>query len=409
MYDCMLFYNLLTKSYFLGRLQFPHIIDLLVTKDAMAKRQAQSTTYEDPRTLLLGVFLPTNKTPDIDGYFEEFQSLADTLGVNAVATLNVKLRLIERGTLLTKGKLQDLMDLCEKEKIEHVICSEILSPLQERNLEDMTGCKVWDREQMILEIFRNAAHSSEGKIQVKMAEVKFLKTRMAGKGIELAQQPGFIGSRGPGETEKEVIKRFFSEKLRQAQKHLEVLQKVRDVQRKRRMGSGFPMVCLVGYTNAGKSSLLNRLTNSEVAVEDKLFVTLDTATRELFVQGEKTALISDTVGFISKLPHNLIEAFRSTLDEVRYADLLLHVIDLSNPLWEDQVGTVHQTLRDLEISKPMLYVFNKIDKLKPADLDTLKAKLELFYTPYVMIETMTKEGSIPLTDFLKGYNFKTSL
>lgn len=375
----------------------------------MAKRQAQSTTYEEPRTLLLGVFLPTNKTPDIEGYFEEFQSLADTLGVTPIAHLFVKLRSIERGTLLTRGKLQDLMDLCEKEKIEHVICSEILSPLQERNLEDMTGCKVWDREQMILEIFRNAAHSSEGKIQVKMAEVKFLKTRMAGKGIELAQQPGFIGSRGPGETEKEVIKRFFSEKLRQAQKQLDVLQKVRDVQRKRRMGSGYPLVCLVGYTNAGKSSLLNRLTNSEVLVEDKLFVTLDTATRELFVDGHKTALISDTVGFISKLPHNLIEAFRSTLDEVRYADLLLHVVDISNPLWEDQINTVHQTLRDLEVVKPMLYIFNKIDKVNPSDLVVLQTKLELFYSPYVLIETVTKEGSKPLIDFIKEYNFDIAL
>jgi len=375
----------------------------------MAKRQAESTQIEQPRTLLLGVFLPTNKSFDTAEYFEEFESLTRTLGIVPIAHLFMKLRSMERGTLITSGKLNELVALCEKEKIDQIICSEILTPLQERNIEDFTSCKVLDREQLILEIFKNAAHTSEGKIQVKMAEVKFLKTRMAGKGIELAQQPGFIGSRGPGETEKEVIKRYFAEKLRQAQKQLDTLQRVRDAQRKRRLHSGIPLICLIGYTNAGKSSLLNRLTNSSELVENKLFVTLDTATRELFVEGEKIALISDTVGFISKLPHTLIESFRSTLDEVRYADFLLQVVDLSNPAWTDQMKIVQDTLDELGVKKPMLYVFNKIDRLTPELLAQYKAHIEPLYQPHVLISTLSKDGIQELIDQLKARFIHSSL
>lgn len=359
----------------------------------------------DKKILLLGIETPFNKVKNIQNYFDEFLSLIKTLGVKSDEQIFIRLRNIDKATFLTKGKVQELIDFCQAKEIDRIICSEILSPLQERNLEELTNCEVWDREKLILEIFRNAAHSAEGKIQVEMAEIEFFQTRLAGKGIEFSQQAGFKGGRGPGETAKEVLKRHLEDKYRQAKKKLETLQRSREIQRKQRIGSNVPFICIIGYTNAGKSSLLNILTKSQVLAEDKLFATLDTTTRELFIDSQKKALISDTVGFISQLPHHLIEAFKSTLDELRYADLLLHVVDLSNQAWEDQIRVVHETLDDLKISKEMLYVFNKTDLLKAEDLKNLEPKIAL-YQPNVKINTRSKEGISELITFLKNYQLE---
>lgn len=371
----------------------------------MATKETISTQSFDVRkVLLLGIYAPYNKLATAESYFEEFKSLVDTLGVKYEFEMMTKLRTIDKGYFLSQGKLDELIEICEREKIDDIICSELLTPLQERNLEDITECVVRDREQLILEIFRNAAHTSEGKIQVEMAGIKFLKARIAGKGKEFAQQAGYKGGKGPGETEKEVLRRIFAEKIRQAQKRLDILQKSRDVQRKQRLASNVPLICIVGYTNAGKSSLLNILTKSHVLAENKLFATLDTTTRELFIDGKKKALISDTVGFISQLPHHLIEAFKSTLDELRYADLLLHVIDLSNPSWEDQVQVVNDTLEDLEVSKPILHVFNKVDRIAPAKLEMLKLELGVYF-PYVLTSSLEKDGVAELVEYLGAYVF----
>jgi GTP-binding protein HflX len=369
----------------------------------MSKSQMFVVNEAHPKTALIGVYTPNNQIGDPDYYYQEFLSLVQTLGTPYDLTFFMKLRAPDNNMFLTKGKLEELSTFCRENNVEYMIFSEILSPLQERNLENALGCTVSDREQLILEIFKKSAHTSEGKIQVDMAEIDYLKTRIIGRGKDLAQQAGMIGTRGPGETIKEEVKRHFAEKLRQAKKRLDVLEKSRAVQRKQRANSHIPLICIIGYTNAGKSSLLNRLTKSSILAEDKLFATLDTTTRELFVDGKKKALISDTVGFISQLPHNLIAAFTSTLDELHYANVLLHVVDVSNPAWQSQINVVHQTLEELEVKKPMIYVFNKADLLDPEQLQQI-GPLLFGYQPNVVIHTTSKEGIEPLLKLLRSYS-----
>jgi len=362
------------------------------------------TGEQSPRLLLLGIYTPYNTIREPELYFEEFMGLATTLGVHFDEVFLTKIRSVDKAYFLTKGKLEELRLFCQENEIEHIICSEILSALQERNLENVLDCKVFDREQLILEIFQKSAHTAEGKIQVEMAHIKYLKSRLAGKGREFAQQEGRIGARGPGETVKETLRRFFDDRLRQAGKRLESLRKSRVVQRKRRLESKLPLVCLVGYTNAGKSSLLNALTGSEVLAEEKLFATLDTTTREFYSNGTKQLLISDTVGFISHLPHHLVEAFKATLEELMYAHLIIHVIDVSNRAWPGHITVVEQTLKELGVTAPVVYVFNKIDKLSEKDRAEIQQELTSFQ-PHVLTSTQTKAGVAPLSSYLTSYAF----
>ncbi len=358
-----------------------------------------------PKTLLLGIFAPGNRMGSKEYYFEEFLNLVKTADIPYDDQMFTKVRNTDNNMYFTKGKLEEIFQKCTDMKVDILVISEPLSSLQERNLENVLNCTIIDREQLILTIFKRSAHTSEGKIQVEKAEIEFMKTRIIGRGRDLAQQAGIIGTRGPGETEKEEIKRVFADKLRQAQKKIDTLARSRDVQRKQRLASNVPLICIIGYTNAGKSSLLNRIAKGLVLAEDKLFATLDTTTRELFIDGKKKALISDTVGFISQLPHHLIDAFRSTLDELKYADLLLHVIDASCPAWENQIVVVQETLKDLGVDKPMLSVFNKIDKLTEEQQAALIPRLVL-YSPHVLINTMSKEGVEPLIKYLRTYNLE---
>lgn len=367
----------------------------------MAKRDYIVGEYH-PKTLLVGVYTPNNQIGNQDYYNEEFLSLVHTLGMAYDLTYFMKLRAPDNNMFLTKGKLEELTKYCTEHEIEVVYFSEILNPLQERNLEAAIGCHVADRSRLILEIFKKSAHSSEGRIQVEMAEINHYKTRIIGRGVEMSQQAGILGNKGPGETAKEELRRHIEEKMRQARKRLETLERSRTIQRKQRLESKIPLICIIGYTNSGKSSLLNRIAKGDVLAEDKLFATLDTTTRELFIDSKKKALISDTVGFISQLPHNLIAAFKSTLDELRYATLLLQVIDLSNPAWKSQIGVVRTTLEELGVSQPMLYVFNKIDKLTPEQLEALKPELEQ-YQPHVLINTCSRQGTEPLIAYLSAY------
>lgn len=364
------------------------------------KHVAQQVDPEHERTLLLGVYSPFNQIGNPDYYYEEFLSLVHTLGMPYEATHFMKLRTTDNNMFLTKGKLEELAELIKKDAIELVVFSETLTPLQERNLENALGCHIFDRQRIILEIFKKAAHTSEGKIQIEMAEINYLKTRIIGRGPNLAQQAGLKGTRGPGETLKEELKRHFAEKLKQAQKRLDTLDRSRAVQRKQRLENKIPLFCIIGYTNAGKSSLINRIAKGDVLAEDKLFATLDTTTRELFIDGKKKGLISDTVGFISQLPHNFIAAFKSTLDELNYANILLQVIDISNPAWKSQINVVRDTLQDLNVDKPMIYIFNKIDKLTPEQQDYMQMELHEF-APHVLIHTKSKEGIEPLVKLLR--------
>ncbi len=356
----------------------------------MCARKTTSTADEYPRILVLNVWTPDIKQKP-QFYFQEFQELIKTAGIRAAHTEQIKLRAISGPFFFTKGKLQEVAHLCEKHNIEEVVISSLLNPVQERNLESMLNCTVFGRTELIIEIFRQAAHSGEGKIQVEMAYLEHMKTRLAGHGRDMAQQAGFIGGKGAGETQKELLRRFYVDKIRQARKQLLQLRKTRNTQRKQRLSSGKPLICLVGYTNAGKSSTLNVLTKSNILAEDKLFATLDTTTRELFLPDYGIALISDTVGFINQLPPQLVEAFQSTLDEVRYAHLLLHVIDSSNPDWKSQIDVVNETLEELEAPAPVIHVFNKMDLLSEQEREEFREQTR-HIKPAVYVHTKHKDG-----------------
>lgn len=361
-----------------------------------------------PRTLLVAVDAPYNRTKDIQTYYQEFLNLVKTNQVQYDEVTYIKLRTIENSTFLTAGKLEEVRKICADKEIQEVVFSEPLTSLQERNLEDYLNVDVFDRTQLILEIFEKAATTAEGKMQVEIAMLQHKKSRVAGRGVDLDQQRGFVGMRsGMGETRKEIDLRHIERRIATLREHLEALEKSRHTQRKRRLNNQIPLICLIGYTNAGKSTLLNLLTKSHVLAEDKLFATLDTTTRELYIDGNRIGLLSDTVGFIQQLPHNLIEAFKSTLAELQYADLLLQVIDIADPNWQDHIRVVRQILDELEVTKPMLFVFNKADKLTPEEYAQRMALIEL-YTPNVVISASSKESAAPLLSYLQQWHEQLS-
>ncbi len=366
-------------------------------------REAQSTTQNAPRILLLGINAPYNATRNIDSYFEEFLNLAKTNQIVHDYIMFIKLRTVDSSFFLTKGKLEDLKKYCDENDIEEVVISEALTTQQVRNLGNLLDCRIYDRTELILDIFDKAALTAEGKTQVAIARLKHLKSRLAGKGIHLSQQSGVLGSRGPGETLKEKETRHIEQTILRYQKQLEKIDLARETQRKRRLNARIPHFCLIGYTNAGKSSILNAIAKGNVLAEDKLFATLDTTTRELYINHEKKGVISDTVGFIQQLPHHLINAFKSTLSELKYADLLLHVIDATDADIESHIHIVHNILRDLNVDKPMLYIFNKADKLD--DVEAFE-KTIAHYKPYVLCSTLTKEGAQNLRDYIDQWNKK---
>ena len=366
----------------------------------MAKPRNKKTLYHE-KTLIVGINAPYNRTKHIDSYYEEFKSLVKTDQIEYDEETFFKLRDIDNAYFITKGKLEQLKQFCDKNKIEHIVISEPISPQQARNMSDYTECTITDRTELILDIFEKSAHSAEGKTQVSIAVLQHKKSRLAGRGIHLSQQSGAIGLRsGAGETEKEQELRHINDLIFKFKKQLKKIHSIRETQRKRRLQNKEPLICLVGYTNSGKSTILNTLTNSDVLSEDKLFATLDTTTRQLYINKEKVGLISDTVGFIQLLPHSLIDAFKSTLSELKHSNLLLHVIDCSDPNLEDHIKIVHNILNELELEKDILYVFNKSDKIKVED--DIKPILEK-YTPNVLTSAFTKDGLKPLTEYISKF------
>lgn len=368
----------------------------------MAKEQNVDTS-ERPKTLIIGVDVPDNTTKNIQIYFDEFLHLISSNNIEFQGSLFIKLRSIDKGYFFTKGKLEEIQALCEKEKFQELIISEQLSPLQDRNLTELLNCRIFDRTQLILEIFEKSAHSAEAKMQIEIALFQYRKSRVAGKGVHMSQQAGYKGNKGPGETAKERELRHLEEAVNRLRRELKELQKKRDTRAKQRITNQIPQICLVGYTNTGKSTILNQLTKADVLAADRLFATLDTTTRELYIEGKKKGVISDTVGFIQHLPHLLIEAFKSTLSELTHADLLLHIIDVSDPDWENHIAIVHDILIELNVQKEMLYVFNKIDT--PEKLHA-PADLRERYQPNICIAGRTKEGVLPLITFLHNWQKK---
>ena len=279
--------------------------------------------------------------------------------------------------LIGEGKVQEIAALREATGADTVVFSHELKGSQQRNLEEVIKTKTIDRTQLILDIFARRASSQEGKMQVELAQLQYLLPRLVGKGIELSRLGGGIGTRGPGETKLELDRQRISDKIDKLKQGLKEVSAERAVKRKKRKDQGIPLVSLIGYTNAGKSTLLNALTQAEQVVHDGLFTTLDSLSRQLVLPSHQKAVLSDTVGFMHDLPHHLIEAFKATLEEVQQADLLLHVVDVSHPKFKNLYDSVQQVLRELEaVDKPTIVVLNKIDKLE--DKDFLESLLNTY-------------------------------
>lgn len=285
--------------------------------------------------------------------------------------------------------MEELKGLVASHATNLIIFDHELSPSQERNLEDALGVKVIDRTELILDIFAQHARSREGRLQVELAQSNFLLTRLTGHGIALSRLGGGIGTRGPGETKLEYDRRRIRARVSQLRKEIEKVREERFLKREKRRRSQIPAAVIVGYTNSGKSTLLNSLTRAEVLVENKLFATLDPTTRRLYLPSGKIILVTDTVGFIQKLPHTLVAAFRATLEEVGEAEILLHVVDISNPNFEQQIASVYQVLEELKsITKPMITIFNKSDQLE----EKVSQKILKKYKPSVAVSALQKKG-----------------
>jgi len=314
--------------------------------------------------ILIGVALADNDD-DIKESLEELKELTETAGATAVGMVIQNREKIHPTTYIGKGKIEEVRQLITETGATGVICDDELTPAQLRNLEDALQTKVLDRTVLILDIFAKRASTKEGKIQVEMAQLKFNATRLVGIGNSLSRLGGGIGTRGPGEKKLETDRRIIRERIAQLKRELEDLKKNREVARNLRSKSNIPVISIVGYTNAGKSTLLNHLTNAGVLEEDKLFATLDPTTRSFTMDSGQQVLFTDTVGFIRKLPHHLIDAFRSTLEEAKYADIILHVVDSVNPNAYKQMHIVYETLSSLGIKdKPIITAFNKQDLLE---------------------------------------------
>lgn len=314
------------------------------------------------RIVIVGVTIPP-ETPDAtERSLDELALLVDTAGADTVERVVQRRGAPDPATFIGKGKIEELRALCEAVDADTVVFDDELTPGQQRNLERLLGRTALDRTAVILDIFAQNAHSPEGKAQVELAQLRYLLPRLRGRGGELSQQAGGIGTRGPGETQLEVDRRRLLRRVHKLESDLRHVSRVRDTQAKARQRSRMHTVAIVGYTNAGKSTLLNRLTDADVLVEDRLFATLDATTRRLRLPGGETILATDTVGFITKLPTQLVEAFKSTLEVVVEADLLVHVVDSSSPDPEAEIAAVYEVLTEIGAERvPQLLVFNKSD------------------------------------------------
>ncbi|MCI9047520.1 MAG: GTPase HflX [Hungatella sp.] len=315
------------------------------------------------RVLLFAVSLGEND--DTEKSLDELEELVETAGALTVGRVIQNREKIHPGTYLGKGKIEELKELLWENDATGVVCDDELSPVQLRNLEDGLETKVMDRTMVILDIFAGRAKTREGKLQVELAQLKYRSARLVGLRNSLSRLGGGIGTRGPGEKKLEMDRRLIHERISQLKEELREVECHRQVQRRQRERAHTKVAAIVGYTNAGKSTFLNYLTDAGILAEDKLFATLDPTTRNVVLPGGQNILVTDTVGFIRKLPHHLIEAFKSTLEEAKYCDIILHVADCSNPQMDIQMHIVYETLKQLKVTdKTVVTVFNKIDKLE---------------------------------------------
>ncbi len=319
---------------------------------------------EDEERLILAAVC-VNKNDDTEQSLVELKELAQTAGAITMATVIQNLEAPNSATYLGKGKMEEIRLLAEQLEATTLVCDDELTPAQLKNLEDGVGIKVIDRTILILDIFAQRAVTKEGKLQVELAQLRYRATRLVGLGRSLSRLGGGIGTRGPGEKKLEMDKRLIKDRISQLKSELSDVEAQRKTNRLLRTNNEVPVVAIVGYTNAGKSTLLNKLTNAGVLEQDQLFATLDPTTRKYKLESGEEILLTDTVGFIRKLPHHLVEAFKSTLEEAKYADIILHIVDSSNEDFQMQMHVVYDTLRQLKIEdKTIITAFNKVDKLE---------------------------------------------
>lgn len=317
---------------------------------------------EMERVVLVAVHEKRNA--DTDASLRELAELTEAAGAVCVGCLKQNLERANGVTFLGAGKIEELKTMLVANHATGIVCDTELTPVQMRNLSQLLNVKIMDRTMVILDIFAARANTREGKIQVELAQLKYNATMLVGLRSSLSRLGGGIGTRGPGEKKLEMDRRLIREQISRLKRDLEDVKRHRQTQRKQRSRNRIPVACIVGYTNAGKSTLLNHLTGADVLTENKLFATLDPTTRALQLPDGTDLMLTDTVGFISRLPHHLVQAFRSTLEEASYSDLILHVVDSSSPEMDRQMHAVYETLRQLEIGdKPVITVFNKMDCL----------------------------------------------
>ena len=346
------------------------------------------------KVILVGV--STDDHDDTEKSLDELEELASTAGAVTVGRVVQNLSQIHPVTYVGKGKLDEIKDLLWETEATGIICDDELSPIQLGNMEDALNTKIMDRTLIILDIFANRASTNEGKIQVELAQLKYRQSRLVGLGKSLSRLGGGIGTRGPGEKKLETDRRLIRTRISALKQELSQVEKHRELIRSSRARGNMKTAAIVGYTNAGKSTLLNTLTGSEVLSEDKLFATLDPTTRLLNLKDGQQILLTDTVGFIHKLPHHLVEAFKSTLEEAKYADYIIHVVDSSNPQAEMQMHVVYETLKELGVmGKKIITLFNKQDAPGACVLRDFKSDYTL------KVSAKTGEGLADLNDLLE--------
>ena len=356
-------------------------------------------TYEneqiEEKVILVGI--SEQDGDDAEDSLAELAELVKTAGAVVVGILIQKRETIHPGTYVGTGKVDEIAQLLAATGATGIVCDDELSPAQMKNLESILATKVMDRTLIILDIFAARATTSEGKIQVELAQLKYRLSRLSGLGKSMSRLGGGIGTRGPGEKKLEIDRRLINDRIAQLNRELKEVVKHRDITRAKREKNDVPVVAIVGYTNAGKSTLLNHLTDAEVLEEDKLFATLDPTTRMLELDGHQQVLLTDTVGFIRKLPHHLIEAFKSTLEEAKYADYIFHVVDASNPQMDKQMHIVYETLDRLGVkNKKIVTLFNKLDQR------TEEEPLQDFRADHIlMISAARNEGLDKIKDLLQ--------
>jgi GTP-binding protein HflX len=352
------------------------------------------------RALLIGLERQGVSKWDLHDSLDELRELANSAGAEVVDTVTQKLQKPTAPYYIGRGKAESIKESCRDQHVTSVIFDDELSPAQGRNLENLFSRKVVDRTQLILDIFAQRARSREGRLQIELAQLQYLLPRLTRMWHHLSRQTGGIGTRGPGETQLEVDRRRVQERIARLERELESVRKTRAIQRQGRKRHQWPVAAVVGYTNAGKSTLLNLLTGADVVAEDKLFATLDPTTRSFVLPNKQRVLLTDTVGFLRKLPHTLIESFKATLEEVSEADLLIHIADLTHPRVDEQMEAVDRVIKELDAyGKQTLLVFNKIDMLP--DRELVDAYLKRF-SGSVAISARTGEGVNKLVQALEN-------